>query len=442
MKRFLAPAFFVAGLLCSAGPVPADILHLAGGGRIETGEWWKEGTMVMYRSPAGVIGIPQDEVLRIEPAPFQETVDSPPPVPNGPGSVRKKETGPNGGAARDSPETPALEWMKEGKAALEARDFETAAERFLAVIREEPRFPPARVGYAISVFAMNRDSLALSVILEGLSLDPDSPDLHEVLGDLRNREERVEDALRSWERAFKLAPNDRLRDKIEKARRELSAGGEYRFSTAPHFNLRYGEGIDPRLAAEIVDYLEDRYWYLAGELDHAPERPITVLLYPEQAFRDVTRAPEQVAGLFDGKIRVPLGGLTRIDSRARRLLVHELTHAVLQSKTRGNCPRWLHEGLAQRFEGRVLTRADRQGIRKLFQGIAPHRWESKEFSYPAALSLVLFLEHDRGLDGLVELLDRLGAGDTLDQALETVFRLDYAALCRSWYEEMQQEDRP
>ena len=71
---------------------------------------------------------------------------------------------------------------------------------------------------------------------------------------------------------------------------------------------------------------------------------ITVILYPLQEFREVTQAPENVAGLYDGKIRVPLGGLQRVDDAARRLLVHELTHAFVHSKTRGNCPTWRRSG--------------------------------------------------------------------------------------------------
>jgi tetratricopeptide (TPR) repeat protein len=404
----------------------ADILHLKGGGEIETSNWWKERGMLVYETPAGVIGIPLEEILRIEPTagPVESTEPAAPtPEPAVVPPVAK-------------PQNQAVLLFQEGKTALESRDYETAAERFLASISRNPNIPAARVGYAVSVFSMNRDGLALSVILEGLSLQPDSAALHEVFGDLRNREERVDDAMRSWKKAFKLAPNDRLRDKIEKAQRELTAGSDYSFSTTPHFNVRYGDGMDPRLAAEIVDYLEEQYWFLADALMHAPEQPITVLLYPEQEFRDVTQAPEQVAGLFDGKIRVPLGGLTRIDPRARKLLVHELTHAVIHSKTRRNCPRWLHEGLAQRFEERPMTRADKKGVLKLFEGIAPHRWESRGFSYPAALSLVQSLETIRGLGGLVQVLDRLAAGDKIEQALETVYRSDYGSLCRSWSEQL------
>ena len=45
------------------------------------------------------------------------------------------------------------------------------------------------------------------------------------------REERVQDALGAWRRAFALSPDDRLRDKILKAERELHVGRGYELST-------------------------------------------------------------------------------------------------------------------------------------------------------------------------------------------------------------------
>lgn len=419
------PLLAVAMVLLAAGAVEADILHLRGGGRIRTDHWRIDGNTLLYESPAGMIGIPYAEVERIEPTPPAVTAQKPEPD----AVVPEEAPVPQG----------AVGLFMEARQALEKRDFEGASERFLEAIRTDPDFAAARVGYAVAVFAMDRDGLALSVIREGLARDQENPDLHEVMGDLRNREERVEDALRSWRQAYRFGPVERLQEKIEKAEREIKAGRDYAFSTAPHFNLRYGDDMDPGLAAEIVDYLEERYWNLADLLMHAPEQPITVLLYPEQEFRDVTQAPEQVAGLYDGKIRVPLGGITRIDPRSSRLLTHELTHAVVRSKTRGNCPRWLHEGLAQRFEGRKVSRADRSSILKMMEGIDPSRWEGKGFSYPAALSLVSYLESLREIDGLVLLLDHLGRGEDLETALRSVYSLDHGELCRRWSDELGRE---
>ena len=267
----------------------------------------------------------------------------------------------------------------------------------------------------------------------------DHPELTELLGDLRYREERVDEALRVWKRAFELSSNDRVRDKILKAERELLAGRDLDFASTPHFNVRYDGDVDYTLAKSVMNYLEDQYLELSDAYRHAPPQPITVQLYPTQAFRDVTQAPEWVGGLYDGKIRVPLGGLARLDPAARSVLRHELTHAVVHSKTRGHCPRWLHEGLAQLSEGRVLNDADRQAVIALVVSDEPASWESRGFSYRAALSLTEFLVERRGFDSLVWLLGQLGDGQELDPLLDKIYGYDYAKLCRVWSESLVDE---
>jgi hypothetical protein len=298
----------------------------------------------------------------------------------------------------------------------------------------EVDFLEPRVGYALTQIALGEDDLALSVVLDALAREPRQPTLLELLGDLQNREEKVEDALRSWKEAFRQSANDRLRDKILKAERELHVGRDYALSLSSHFNLRYDGEVDLELADAVIEFLEEQYWGMADQLDHAPRQPITVVLYPTRQFRDVTQLPEWVGGVYDGKIRVPLGGLSRLDPVAEGVLRHELTHAFVHAKSRGQCPRWLHEGLAQRLEGRSLSRRDRQGIVQRLREVAPEDWETRGFSYPLALSLTLDLEARGGFDSLVRLLRRLGEGEDLDEALTAVYGEGHAALCRDWAE--------
>jgi hypothetical protein len=205
----------------------------------------------------------------------------------------------------------------------------------------------------------------------------------------------------------------------------------------------YADGrVDDALAAEITDFLEESWRQLADLYRHTPEQPITVTLYPTRAFREVTQAPEDVAGLFDGKIRVPLGGLARLNPAARAVLVHELSHAVVHAKTRGNCPRWLQEGLAQRAEGRRPTPGDRQEVRRRLRQEDPARWEEGGFSYPLALSLVASLDEERGFHALVEVLERLGRGEDIDAALTGVYGDGHAVLCRRWAERVRESFAP
>ena len=128
----------------------------------------------------------------------------------------------------------------------------------------------------------------------------------------------------------------------------------------------------------MLDYLEEQYWQITETFRHSPPQPITVQLFPEREFRSVTLAPDWAGGVYDGKIRVPLGGLTRLTPDARRVLVHELTHAVVHSKSRGGAPRWLHEGLAQMAEGRTLLRRDARALSSRLEATPESRWAAIE----------------------------------------------------------------
>jgi len=428
----------VVALACSSHALQADVLHLEGGGTIESDHWWIDGDTLHVESKDGLVGLPRTMLLK---------VDAKAPKP---GLTAKNGLFPEGRSPQPSPGSadpkpprgvlPEIAAkMNEGNAALAAREFETAAQRFYEVMKAEPKASGPRVGYAAAEIALGRDAMALPVVLDGLASDPGSADLHEVLGVLRDREERVEDALASWREAFRIAPSDRLRERIIKAERELTAGRDYAYSAAAHFTLRYDGALDQDLVAQLTDFLEDRFRDLTQTYRNAPSQTITVLLYPEQQFHDVTQVGSEVAGLYDGKIRVPMGGLKKLDPEAQRVLTHELTHAFIASKSRGNCPRWLHEGLAQMAEPRTLKRADVIALKKTVRADAPSSWPDRAFTYPAALSFTRFLEERRGFDLLVVLLGRLGDGETQDAALSALYSGTFAELAADWARSLQAE---
>jgi len=419
----------------------ADVLHLQGGGTIEAEHWWIDGDTLHVESKGGVVGLPRTMLVRVEPVARKG------PAAEGEGGSPKARSPQTPSA--NSPPAPAhtvrpeiAAKMSEGNAALTVRDFETAALRFYDVMKAEPGAAGPRVGYAAAEMALGRDAMALPVVLDGLARDPASADLLEVLGVLRDREERVDDALASWREAFRLAPSDRLRERIVKAERELTAGRDYSYSAAAHFTLRYDGALDQDLVAQLTDFLEDRFREITQTYRHSPSQSITVLLYPQQAFHDVTQVGSEIAGLYDGKIRVPMGGLKKLDPEAQRVLTHELTHAIVASKTRGNCPRWLQEGLAQMAEPRTLRRSDVVALRQSVRADSAATWPDQAFSYPAALSFTRFLEDRRGFDLLVVLLGRLGDGETPDAALTGLYSANLAELAANWAESLQAESSP
>jgi hypothetical protein len=102
-----------------------------------------------------------------------------------------------------------------------------------------------------------------------------------------------------------------------------------------------------------------------------------VLLYTEQQFRDVTQAPAWAGGIYDGRIRVPAAGAAQSPQLFERVLVHELTHAMIAAIAPRSVPAWLHEGLAQHFEGDDVAAA-RQSVARF--GVIPLQYLERSFS--------------------------------------------------------------
>src|SRR4029450_8653340 len=93
---------------------------------------------------------------------------------------------------------------------------------------------------------------------------------------------------------------------------------------------------------------------LAGAPGPYPRDAVPLILYSKEQFRDVTQSPGWAGGLFDGRIRVPVGG--KIDERELdRVLSHELTHSIVYGLAPRGVPQWLNEGLAVLFEGGTVA---------------------------------------------------------------------------------------
>ena len=81
-------------------------------------------------------------------------------------------------------------------------------------------------------------------------------------------------------------------------------------------------GTDPRR--------REAYGEIGKSFSYYPENPITVILYSDQQFRDITRTPAWTGGLFDGKIRIPTEGAGSLSGGVlNRVLHHEYTHAIV-----------------------------------------------------------------------------------------------------------------
>ncbi len=461
--------FAAAGAVCMISPARADLIHLKNGATIQADSWEVRGDDLLVRQGTGRMVIPRADVASIDAGPSRArpATATPGAAPARPGAVAATIPPIPPPATQAIAKEPsrdqllqAVEALKQrigdypvaraenthqlvdllnrlGTLAYKGRDFDQAVGRFREALTYDARSASAQFGLAATYFAQGQDLYARSVLDQALLDHPEDADLHALQGDVYYSEERPEEALAAWQRAFMFRPTEAVRARIDKLQRERAVDSDYVRSEAAHFTLKYdGERAGTDLSAQILAYLEEQFRDLEGRFDYYPSQPIVVILYPQRQFYEATLAESNVAGLFDGKIRVPIGGLQQINVEARGVLIHELTHAFIAGKSRGAAPRWLHEGLAQYMEGRRTPGSTAAVLARQYRGMqSPQAW-GQTFSYPSALSFVEFLIDREGLPRLVDVLDAIGRGASLDDAFEKGLRETTADLRRAWGESL------
>jgi peptidase MA superfamily protein len=99
----------------------------------------------------------------------------------------------------------------------------------------------------------------------------------------------------------------------------------------------------------VARVLEREYWRIGKTLNSFPSEPLTVILYTNREFHDITRTPSWATGNYDGRIRIAVGG-TLPSRDLDRVVTHELAHAIIESAAPRRVPAWLNEGLATYLE--------------------------------------------------------------------------------------------
>lgn len=314
--------------------------------------------------------------------------------------------------------------------ALRERRFEEATERYRSALLYKDDLEPARAGLVACLIQTEQLDYALSEAQVGLSRLPQSADLLALQGEVLYRLNRLDEAVASWKQSLAARPDTGLQQRVAQVENERQRTEQFRTSEAPHFTLQYdGDRLGTAMEDALLTALEETYNEYVRTFDHIPDAVITVILYTRQTFQDITEAPSNVEGLFDGKVRLPMGGLSNLTSSARAVARHEVAHAFIHSKTRGAAPRWLHEGIAQWLEPRS-SRSQGPALAREARQRGPEA--PVPFSYPAALSQVEYLVDAYGAHGLMDLLQRLHDGMGMDAALRETYRCDTRGLGSEW----------
>lgn len=294
--------------------------------------------------------------------------------------------------------------------------------------------------YVAVMLQLGRSNEALVYAERAARVNPQSADAFALLGYAYYKNDRTRDAATAWKTSLGLRPDEKIAALLDRMERESKAEADFRLQESGHFVLRYeGSRVSDELRSQVLGVLEDHYRKLMNDLGAAPKNSISVSLYTEEAFFDITQAPSWSAALNDGKIRLPISGITSVTPELVRVLRHELTHSFIAQITHGHVPQWLNEGIAQIEEPRstspvgsrlasLFISGHQIPLNQLEGSFQTYSFGEASVAYAEALAAVEYIRTNYGMSDLARILSRLGQGESIETALRNTIHGGYAQL--------------
>ncbi len=334
--------------------------------------------------------------------------------------------------------------LKTGKDRLKTGDYQTARDVFEQAVRQNNSSFEAHLGFGTAFFFLREDENAERELKNVIELNPKSSDAYSLLGEIYYRKDDFEKAIEYWGKAVELNPAaTALRARLERIQKEHKTEKDFNRDVTSHFLVKY-EGREKIEAGKIVvRILEDAYGEVGRGLSYYPNKDVQVILYSNEQFQEVTDAPGWAGALFDGKIRIPIGGIDQETPGLRKILYHEYTHAVIRTITT-RVPTWLNEGLAQYFEGREISAQQKALLKRIAQmGKLPPLFylegsfigmetNQAKFAYLYSLSAVSYMVDACGLYRVKTVLEELGRGADIGSAINTATMRSYDEFQKGW----------
>ena len=449
----------------------ADTIILKNGRRIPAGAVTEEGDKVNYEGAEGRISLPKTLIDRIEKdnaAPAPSAALSQVPAPGSASGVfakalsvqiqvpQKDAEGVVRDGAVDEERLQAVARLA-SKGGLERQNavnsYLVAAAFEVQHQRAGPASKFSEAALDLSPEDMNALILAADIdilrqqyseslrhLLLAQSLKSDSPEVLTLRGYAYYFLEGPERANRYWKQAKALHPDPKLDDLIEQTEKEEKVEGGFIQAQSNHFILnREGSEISETFSREILETLEQQFRDLESALDYSPREPLTVILYPAKQFADITRVPGWVGALNDGKIRVPVRGLSSMTAELARVLKHEMVHSFVHRQVQGRCPTWFNEGLAQVESGETpaLSSFALSTIYADSKQIPLAQLEGSFMQFNTALAALAYAESQAAVTMIADrygpyelsrLLKTMGEGKSMAEALRQLLRTDYKEL--------------
>ncbi len=191
------------------------------------------------------------------------------------------------------------------------------------------------------------------------------------------RDRALDVLLTARERGARHAAIDAM---IERTSRELDAEWDFVRIETDHFELDFEPDTPSITVDEVAAQLDEAFVEVTGKLGVRIDGTPRAVLYPEVNFHALTQTPDWTQGVFDGRVKVPVGGLELDDPRLGAILRHETAHHVVAELGRERVPVWLNEGIAMWAEEIDDERRSWSEERLVGRPIVPLRQLQRPFS--------------------------------------------------------------
>ena len=466
-----------------AARVDADTIFLKNGRYITASEVTDSGDSITYETAAGQLSLPKSLVLKIQHDGFSDTSSGPAKLSSSTpistptvdvlsgysdvarlavrdnvidfSYIARLESEARGGGAIANERAAAANFVAAQFLLNKKHDPEGAIDHCREALTFTPDNPSLLLNLAILYLRDSQFTKALDPLEHARAVvPPDSPiaaDVAKLMGWAYHDSNKLDRAIEEWKRSEEIRKDPEVESALEKTERDRKEEEDYREGETAHFAVKYYGGANPQLATEILRALEDDFRDLESQLDYTPPEQIAVILYTNQAFADITRAPGWVGALNDGRLRIPVQGLTSVTPQLAHVLKHELTHSFVGQKTHGRAPTWVQEGVAQWMEGKRTNGAVAAGlVQAAAQGGLPdlHSLEAPwmnmpdnmvAYAYPWSLAVMESVLHSGDMSDVQRFLGAIGNSPSAEAASREVLRYDYAGLQQQTIEYLHHE---
>lgn len=202
-----------------------------------------------------------------------------------------------------------------------------------------------------------------------------------------------------------------------------------------NFVLKF-ENQDASVANLVLQTAEEIFTPINEALEYTPDTQVLMVMYPNKASLNKSfgwDADENAMGVYwAGSIRIlsPLAWIEDEETigqefRDQGPIAHEYTHLVVDYMTKGNYTRWLTEGVAQYMEREltgfafpILDVTSREQLYSLQEMTTNFdNLPDQSLAYHQSLAAIDYYVESFGFEALVNLLQDLGRGKSLSQAL-------------------------